>query len=249
MVNPFSLEGKTILVTGASSGIGQTVAVECSKMGATVVITGRNKERLAETFDQLSGEGHIQYAADISNPDEIKGLVEVCPKLDGISQNAGTSKTVLVKFITKEYLDLNLNTNTIGPILLTQLLIRKKKLVNGGSIVFTSSLSGVFCAHYGESMYAASKGGLSGFAKAATIDLSAQGIRVNCVNPGIVQPGYIKTSGIMTEEELKDKLKSFPLGRFGVTTDIAWAHVFLLSDASKWITGINLPIEGGYTLI
>ena len=249
MENPFSLEGKTILVTGASSGIGQAVAVESSKMGATVVITGRNKERLAETFDQLSGEGHIQYAADIANPDDIKDLVEVCPKLDGISHNAGTSKTVLVKFITKEYLDKNLNTNTIGPILLTQSLIRKKKMSNGGSIVFTSSLSGVFCAHYGESMYAASKGGLSGFAKAATIDLSAQGIRVNCVNPGIVQPGYIKTSGIITEEELKDKLKSFPLGRFGVTTDIAWAHVFLLSDASKWITGINLPIEGGYTLI
>ena len=249
MENPFSLEGKVILVTGASSGIGQTVAVECSKMGAKVVITGRNKERLSETFAQLTGDGHIQYDADISNPDEIKGLAEVCPKLDGISHNAGTSKTVLVKFITKEYLDMNLNTNTIGPILLTQSLIRKKKIVNGGSIVFTSSLSGVFCAHYGESMYAASKGGLSGFAKAATIDLSAQGIRVNCVSPGIVQPGYIKTSGIMTEEELKEKLKNFPLGRFGVTTDIAWAHVFLLSDASKWITGINLPIEGGYTLI
>lgn len=249
MENPFSLNEKTILVTGASSGIGQTVAIECSKMGARLVITGRNKERLSDTFEQLTGDGHIQYAADISIPDDINGLVRICPKLDGISHNAGTSKTVLVKFITKEYLDMTLDTNTIGPILLTQSLIRKKKISNGGSIVFTSSLSGVFCAHYGESMYAASKGALSGFAKAAAIDLSAQGIRVNCVNPGIVQPGFIKTCGIITEEELKDKIKSFPLGRFGVTTDVAWAHIFLLSEASKWITGINIPIEGGYTLI
>lgn len=249
MENPFSLGGKTILVTGASSGIGQCVAIECSKMGATVVITGRNEERLAETYSQLSGEGHIQVTADLSNPDDIKALVEACPKLDGISHNAGIIKVILVKYITKEYLDNTLDTNTIGPILLTQALIRKKKVQNNGSIVFTSSLSGVFCVHYGESMYAASKGAVSGFAKGAALDLAAQGIRVNCVNPSIIQTNIFKTSGVITEEQLQEKIKNYPLGRLGEPTDVAWAHIFLLSDSSKWITGIDLPIDGGYTLI
>ncbi len=249
MNSPFSLEGKTILVTGASSGIGQCVAIECSKMGATVIITGRNAERLNETYNQLAGSGHQQIIADISNPEDINTLVEACPKLDGISHNAGIIKVILVKFITKEYLDNQLQTNTVGPILLTQALVRKKKLQSNGSIVFTSSLSGVFCVHYGESMYAASKGAISGFAKGAALDLAAQGIRVNCVNPSIIQTAIFKTSGVITEEQLQEKIKNYPLGRLGEPTDVAWAHIFLLSDSSKWITGIDLPIDGGYTLI
>ena len=115
--------------------------------------------------------------------------------------------------------------------------------------MFTSSLSGVYCVHYGESMYAASKGAVSGFAKGAALDLSAQCIRVNCVNPGIVQTNIFNTAGVITESDLEEKVKLFPLKRLGVPTDVAYAHVFLLSNASSWITGINLPIDGGYTLI
>ena len=187
--------------------------------------------------------------ADLSNIEDIKSLVDACPALDGISQNAGIIKVILVKFISHDYLNEIMNTNTIGPIMLTQMLVRKKKLKANSSIVFTSSLSGVYCVHYGESMYAASKGAISGFAKGAALDLAAQGIRVNCVNPGIVQTQIFETAGVITDEDLQEKIKLFPLGRLGKPEDVAYAHVFFLSDASSWITGVNLQIDGGYTLI
>ena len=250
MYNPYSLQGKTILVTGASSGIGQSVAIECSKMGATVVITGRNKDRLQETYDMLEGSGHIQIPADLSCYPEIQKLVDECPKVDGVSHNAGIAKIIPVKRISQENLEEIVGTNAFGPILLTQLLVRNKKINNKGSIVFTSSLSGVYCVHYGESMYAASKGALSGFAKGAALELAAQGIRVNCVNPSIVQTNIFKNEGeIISDEQMQEKIQNYPLKRLGITTDVSWAHVFFLSDASSWITGINLPIDGGYILI
>ena len=250
MYNPYSLQGKTILVTGASSGIGQSVAIECSKMGATVVITGRNKDRLQETYDMLEGAGHIQIPADLSSYPEIKKLVDECPKVDGVSHNAGIAKIIPVKRISQENLEEIVGTNAFGPILLTQLLVRNRKINNKGSIVFTSSLSGVYCVHYGESMYAASKGALSGFAKGAALELAAQGIRVNCVNPSIIQTNIFKNEGeIISDEQMQEKIQNYPLKRLGVTTDVSWAHVFFLSDASSWITGINLPIDGGYILI
>ena len=249
MYNPYSLAGKTILITGASSGIGQSVAVECSRMGACVIITGRDRERLQQTFSMLSGEGHRQFVADLTHAEEIEKLVDFCPDLDGISHNAGIAKIVLVKFISREYLENILNTNAVAPILLTQLLVRKKKLKRPASIVFTSSLSGVYCVHYGESMYAASKGAVSGFAKGAALDLAAQGIRVNCVNPSIIQTHIFESVGVLSEEQLKEKICHYPLKRLGVPADVAYAVIFLLSDASSWSTGINLAIDGGYTLI
>lgn len=249
MYNPFSLESKTILVTGASSGIGRSVAEECAKLGATLIITGRNEKRLTEVFNSLEGCGHQHIVADLSKTEDIMRLVDECPKLDAISNNAGIIKVILVKSISEKYLDEILNTNTIGPILLTNLLVKKKKINKNGSIVFTSSLSGVYCVHYGESLYAASKGAISGFAKGAALDLSGQGIRVNCVNPGIVQTNIFNTAGVITESDLEEKVKLFPLRRLGKPTDVAYAHIFLMSNASSWITGINLPIDGGYTLI
>lgn len=250
MYNPYSLQGKTILVTGASSGIGQSVAIECSKMGASVVITGRNQDRLQETFGMLVGSGHIQIPADLSNYSDIQKLVVQCPKVDGVSHNAGIAKIIPVKFISSENLEEIVGTNAFGPILLTQALIRKKKINANGSIVFTSSLSGVYCVHYGESMYAASKGAISGFAKGAALEFAAQGIRVNCVNPSIIQTNIFKNEGeIISDEQMQEKIQNYPLKRLGVTTDVSWAHVFFLSDASTWITGVNLPIDGGYILI
>ena len=250
MYNPYSLQGKTILVTGASSGIGQSVAIECSKMGASVVITGRNQDRLQETFGMLEGSGHVQIPADLSNYSEIQKLVEQCPKVDGVSHNAGIAKIIPVKFISSETLEEIVGTNAFGPILLTQALIRKKKINSNGSIVFTSSLSGVYCVHYGESMYAASKGAVSGFAKGAALELAAQGIRVNCVNPSIIQTNIFKNEGdIISDEQMQEKIQNYPLKRLGVTTDVSWAHIFFLSDASTWITGVDLPIDGGYILI
>ena len=247
MNNPYSLEGKTILVTGASSGIGRCTAIECSKMGARLVITGRNEERLEETFGQLQGEGHISIVADMTRYEDIERLVNEVPALDGLSNNAGITKVVMVKHLKANDLNNILNTNTISPILLTQLLVRQKKLNRNASIVFTSSLSGNYCVHYGESMYAASKGAISGFVKGAALDLSTSRIRVNSVCPGIVKTNIF--SGVLTEEELEAKQQYFPLKRFGEPSDVAYAIIYFLSDASCWVTGAELKIDGGYTLI
>lgn len=250
MYNPYSLDGKVVLVTGASSGIGRCVAIECSKLGAKVIVTGRNEERLLGTFRQLVGDGHMKFTADLSKYEEIERLVEFCPCLDGLSNNAGIAKIIPVKKMKPDVFDDVLQTNTVGPIFLTQMLAQKKKINRGGSVVFTSSLSGVFCVHYGESMYAASKGAISGFAKGAALEFASQGIRVNCVNPSIIQTNIFKNEGdVISEEQMQEKIKLYPLHRLGVTTDVAWAQVFFLSDASSWITGVNLPIDGGYTLI
>lgn len=249
MNSPFSLENKTILITGASSGIGKSVSIECAKMGAKVIITGRNENRLKDTFNELEGDGHSMIVADLSNMDDIKILVCESPKLDGISHNAGIAKIVPVKFVNKEDLDNILITNTTGPIILTQMLLRSKKIKNSASIVFTSSLSGIYCVHYGESMYAASKGALSGFAKGAALELAAQGIRVNCVNPSIIQTHIFETTGVLSEEELQEKIKNYPLCRLGVPTDVSYAIIYFLSDTSSWVTGNDLKIDGGYTLI
>jgi len=249
MNNPFSLEGKTILVTGASSGIGREIALICANMGARMVITGRNETRLEDTYLQLNGDNHIKIIADMSKLDDIELIADTVPELDGFSNNAGITQVVLVKHIKQSTLAEIINTNTIAPILLTQLLTKKRKIKNNGSIVFTSSLSGVYCVHYGESMYAASKGAISGFAKGAALDLSKNNIRVNSVCPGIIQTELFKTNAVLTDEELLEKQKFFPLKRFGQPKDVAYAVVYFLSDASSWVTGADLKIDGGYTLI
>jgi NAD(P)-dependent dehydrogenase (short-subunit alcohol dehydrogenase family) len=247
--NLFSLEGKTILVTGASSGIGQSVAVECSKAGAKVIISARNELRLEETYNQLQGEGHRVIVADLSDYNDIEKLVNECSELDGLSNNAGIAKGLLIRAMNKEYFDDIMKTNAYGPILLTQLLFRKKKLNVNSSIVFTSSLSGVYIVSQGEAAYAASKGAISGFAKGAALEFAVKGIRVNCVNPCIIVTDLFKRDGIFVkQEQIDEAAKNFPLQRLGKPQDVAMAHVFLLSGASSWITGINLPIDGGFTL-
>jgi NAD(P)-dependent dehydrogenase (short-subunit alcohol dehydrogenase family) len=250
MYNPYSLKGKKILVTGASSGIGQSVAIECAKAGANIVITGRNEYRLHQTYEMLSGDGHELIVADLSNFSDISYLVDQSPIIDGLSNNAGIAKSLLIRSYNEDYLSNMMRTNAIGPILLTQLLFKRKKLREHSSIVFTTSLSGVFCISQGEAAYAASKGALSGFAKGAALEMSTKMIRVNCVNPSIIDTNLFHMEGqLITELEKESAGSRFPLKRIGVPTDVAWAHVFLLSDASSWITGINLPIDGGFTLI
>lgn len=249
MYSPYSLENKTILVTGASSGIGRCVAVECAKMGACVVITGRNAERLDETFEMLEGSGHQQVVADLTQYEEIERLSEACPRLNGVSHNAGITRILLLKFVQPSFLDEILRTNTIAPILLTQLLVKKKKIGKGASIVFTSAVSGNSCVHFGESMFAASKAALCGFGKAAALDLSPQQIRVNCINPSVIKTEKLMANNVLSEEELKEKENYFPLKRFGNPIDVALAIIFFLSDASSWITGENMQVDGGYTLL
>jgi len=249
MYNPFSLEGKTILVTGASSGIGRGIAIECSKMGASVVITGRNSIRLNETFKSLIGNNHIQIVADLSISEGIESLVENCPQLDGCVNNAGIPKLVTVKYIQRESLNEILAINTIAPIMLTSTLVKKKKLNKSSSVVFISSISGVCISTLGESTYSASKGAVNGFVKGAAIDLASQKIRVNSINPGLIKTDILELANeVFSEEQIQEKLKSYPLKRIGQPEDVAYGAIYLLSDASSWVTGVNIVIDGGFTL-
>jgi NAD(P)-dependent dehydrogenase (short-subunit alcohol dehydrogenase family) len=246
--NPFSLSGKTILVTGASSGIGRATAIECSRLGATLIITGRNEERLNDTFQQLEGNNHIQIIADFSKTDGIPAFVEKIPVLDGCVNNAGIVKTLLIQFITEEIFDGLMKVNTYAPILLTQLLLKKKKFQKNASIVFTSSVSGVFVGASANSMYSASKGAISGFAKSAAMELAPKKIRVNTVCAGMINTRLLD-EGIISQEQLEEDLQFYPLKRYGQPEDVAFGIIYLLSDASSWVTGTNLLIDGGITLL
>ena len=248
--NPFSLENKTILVTGASSGIGRATAIECSKMGATVIITARNEVRLKETLDSLDnehGQTHQMLLADLSKEDEIFKLVDLLPILDGVSLNAGIVKTLPVKFINHDALSEVLNVNMIGPVILTQRLLKKKKLQKGSSVVFTSSIGGVMISTIGNTMYGISKGGLNAFMKGLALEMASLGIRSNSVNPGFVATNIL-SAGVISEEQLKENMAKYPLGRFGKPEDIAHAIIYLLSDASSWVTGHTLVVDGGIIL-
>lgn len=244
--NPFSLEGKTILITGASSGIGQSTAIECSKMGARVVVTGRNIERLQETYNMLEGNGHIIIQADINSEEDIQKLVEECPVLDGLVNNAGRGKSKPVNFIKLEDLQDVYQTNLFGVALLTKLLLKKKKIAKKGSIVFTSSISSYMTAP-GLAIYASSKAAVSAYMRTCAIELGNRGIRANAVLPGMVETKLIN-SGTYTDEDKQNDLSLYPLGRYGTPNDVAYAIIYLLSDASIWTTGIELVIDGGRLL-
>ena len=249
--NPFSLEGKTILVTGASSGIGRGIAVECSKMGSKVVINGRNVERLNETLSMMEGDGHVSIVADLSKQEGINNLVAQCPDLNGIVHSAGIPQLCSVKYVDRKTIEDILNINTIAPILLNTLLIKKKKLQKKSSIVIIASISGTAIGNVGEVTYSTSKGALTGYMKTAAFELAVQGTRVNCISPGLVPTNILELSNDMfSKEQLEETTKGrYPLKRYGTPQDIANGAVYFLSDASSWITGVNLVIDGGYSVI
>jgi len=247
MYNPYSLEGKTVLVTGASSGIGRASAIECARLGASLIITARNEERLSQTLSQLEGDGHQMILCDLNNNEEIDNLVSQLPEIQGFVSNAGFTKLLPVQFINSIDINNIFQVNTVAPMLLLQKLLKKKKLKKGASVVFTSSLAGLGTCSVGNSMYAASKGAISAFIRCVALELAPKNIRVNAVCPAMVDTGILD-SGTVSKEQLEADQKNYPLGRYGTPEDIAWAMVFLLSDAAGWITGDNLVIDGGVTL-
>ena len=246
--NPFSLAGKTILVTGASSGIGQATAIECSKMGARLVVTGRNKERLQETFEKLEGDGHLQIIAELTEPDDVKRLVEETIPLDGLVNNAGYNVMQLVPFIKQSDLHRIFDVNTLAPIYLTHALIKARKLQKGSSVVFTSSISGRGVCSPGNGLYCATKAAVSAFARNAAVDLAGKQIRCNSVAPGMIETPLKEGKSLITEEQWQTNMQLYPLKRFGRPEDVARAIVYLLSDASSWITGSELVVDGGRSL-
>jgi NAD(P)-dependent dehydrogenase (short-subunit alcohol dehydrogenase family) len=247
MYNPFSLENKTILVTGASSGIGRATAVECSKMGARLIITGRNEERLQKTFEQLEGDGHLQITADLNDKADLDNLIQFIPDLDGVVSNAGTGVIAPVKFIKEKDLYSVFSTNTFAPVLLMQMLIKAKKLNKNASIVFVTSISGVTFINPTNSVYGISKSATNSFAKFLAYELASKGIRCNNVNPGMIETPFIKDERWSEEDVAKDTAQ-YLLKRYGRPEEVAWAIIYLLSDASCWVTGSDLIIDGGKTI-
>lgn len=248
MNNPFSLEGKTILVTGASSGIGKATAIECSKMGAKIVLTARNEERLKETLSLLEGEGHTYIVADLADEVQMDALVAELPVIDGLVNNAGFNIMQLVPFIKCEDMNRVLSVNLGAPILLTHKVVKKKKMAKESSIVFTSSIAGKGVCSPGNSLYSASKGGMSAFMKNAALELAAKKIRCNAVLPGMIETPLKEGKANITEEQWEINRQLYPLKRFGSPEDVAYAIIYLLSDASAWVTGSEFVIDGGRSL-
>ena len=248
MYNPYNLKDKTILVTGASSGIGRATAIECSKLGAKLIITARNEDRLKETLNSLEGEGPQMFLADLSDSAAIELLVNEVSKIDGFSCNAGVANTQPIPFYKEEEIERIFKTNTFSMMMLTKFLVKKKKLNKGASIVYTSSIGNVYSAEVANGIYGASKCAIDGFMRTAALELAQKGIRCNSVNPGMVETAIIDNNGRITAEQYEKDKKKYPLGRYGRPEDIAWAIIYLLSDASSWITGTALKIDGGTTI-
>ena len=198
MYNPFSLDGKVILVTGAGGGIGRATAVACAKMGASLMVTDINEATLTETLDMLNVEtpnGHQMFVADLTNDNALDELVKALPTLDGLVCNAGISKVLPIQFLNDEDMNRIVSINAFAPMYLTQKLYKKKKVNKGGSIVFTESISGVKMVSMGGVMYAVSKNALDAFMRNAALEFATRNIRVNSVNPSRVNTNIVKKTG------------------------------------------------------
>lgn len=246
--NPFSLEGKTILITGAAGGIGRATAIECAKLGAGLILTDINGEGLKTTLEQLANqEQHRYVVANLTSDEEIDMLVGEIDKLDGFVSNAGVTKPALVKFINREDLDRIMSVNAMAPMFLTQRLLKKKKFAKGSSIVFTVSIGGIYTTAIANAMYGSSKGALQVFMKNVALESAANGIRCNSVNPGMINTGLLKP-GTYSEEDRRRDMQTYPMKRYGEPREVALGIVYLLSDAASFVTGHSLIIDGGKTL-
>ncbi|MCA6362793.1 MAG: SDR family oxidoreductase [Bacteroidetes bacterium] len=244
--SPFQLTGKTILVTGASSGIGRQVCISAAAFGARVMLSGRNEARLHETLQQLDGTNHQLFAADLTQADDRDTLIKQLPALDGFVHSAGIVKAFPTRFIDQSKLT-EMEVNFEAPALLTAGLMRQKKLNRGASLVYLSSISGQHPPK-GGAMYGASKAALESYVKVLARETAAQQIRANCISPGMVKtPLYDQVEEEYSKPELDKHMARYPLG-VGYPEDVANAAIYLLSPASRWVTGINIILDGGFLL-
>ena len=247
MDNPFSLNGKTILITGAASGIGRATAKQCHEMGASLVLLDLNENGLSSVKEEIGDNSIVLFALDLTDYDRLCEVVGRLPKLDGIFSNAGIVKSLMAKFSGKEDMEKIFEVNTFSHINLVQQLISLKKINKGASIVFTSSMSGVFAGLAGGSLYGATKAALAGYTKALAIELAPRGIRVNTIHPGMIETPLTKGTAL-SQDVLDEDAKNYPLGRYGKPEEVAYAVVYLLSDATAWMTGTQLLLDGGYSV-
>lgn len=245
MVNPFSLADKTILVTGASSGIGRSIAVACAQMGANVIITGRNEIRLQETMNLLDkGTNHRYIVADFSDVSQIESLVAQLPKLDGVSHNTGISLRTTCNNIEIDDCHKIMSSNFEAPVLLQKSLLANKRINKNASIVLMASKAAEFPS-VGNALYSASKGALISYAKVLALELAPRNIRVNCICPTMVWTNLVTSDGSLNIEQLKAEQMKYPLKRYGEPEDVAYLAVYLLSNASVWMTGVCVDLTGG----
>ena len=248
--NPYNLEGKTILVTGASSGIGKATAINASKLGATVIITARDATRLQETFDALEGaeeREHKQIIADLTDEEQMIGLLAEVPTINGLVLCAGKGLTLPIQFATKDKFDDIFNINFFAPVELLRMLYKKKKLQKESSVVLLASLGGTQIFSGGNGIYGASKSALNSIMKFAAKEFASRKVRVNSICPAMVDTPLIHR-GTISDEQLLEDQKRYPLGRYGKPEDIAYAAIYLLSDASSWVTGQSMVLDGGISI-
>lgn len=245
--NPFSLEDKRILVTGASSGIGRRTAIEISNMGGSVVVTGRDTERLRHTFDELdsnAGQLHIMVIADLTREEDLERISEECGELNGVVHCAGIGDKTLLRMVREKDIDRIMDVNFKAPALLQKLLLKKKRIQSSSSIVFIASRAPM-APLAGNGLYSASKGALIAYSRVLAQELASRKIRVNCICPAMVLSEFLEKEGLATGIDYEEKGKAYPLGRYGLPKDIAYLAVYLLSDASEWITGSSFDATGG----
>lgn len=250
MYNPYSLENKTILITGASSGIGKATAIECAKLGATIIANGRNTDRLNETLNSLDtsfGQKHIVIASDLSTEEGVSDLVSQLPQIDGVSSNAGIPTTQLIKFIKQDTMDEVWKINTVAHVNLAKLLFKKKKLNQNASYVFTASIGGTTSFGPGNAVYGMSKAAIDSFMKFCAIEFSTRLIRCNSVCPGMIVTPMTQDSSTFTKEDYEKDSEKYLLKRYGRPEEVARTIAFLISDASSFITGESIIVDGGFT--
>ena len=239
------VKNKTILVTGASSGIGESIVKLLASLGANIILTARNEKKLKKVKSNLTGNTHTYFLLDLEKFDSIGELVENLPKIDGIVFCAGYNEFIPIKFIKKEKIDKIFNVNYFSSIFLLQKILKKKLLNKESSIVFISSISSVMGVP-ATTVYAASKASINSTVKVLASELAGQKIRVNAINPGMVVTPMLNQENI-DMNKLMEQEKLYPLG-FGKPEDIAYAAEFHLSSRSRWLTGTVMNLDGGLTL-
>lgn len=241
-MDKFSLIGKTILVTGASSGIGRAIAIACAGTGARVILTARNQMRLQETLSQMEGEGHQIIPADLTIAEQRKALVEQMPVVDGVVHCAGIGSRVLCKMLEEADVINVMHPNFEAPVILQAELLREKKIAKEASIAFIASAAATMPS-VGNAVYSASKAAIIAYAKCLAQELAPRKIRVNCISPAMVWTDLALVGA--TEEQLHEAEQAYPLKRYAQPEDITGAAIYLMSDASSWVTGSNFELTGG----
>lgn len=240
----FSLYGRRILVTGSSSGIGAAVAQLCARLGAELVLNGRDAKRLENTRASLAGKGHLVVPGDLTEAETQDALVQAVPAYDGLVSCAGAAALVPMRMASEKYLQQMLAVNYLAPIGLTQRLLNKRRLRDGASLVYISALS-ARAAPLAAGTYAASKAALEAASRTIALEHARQRIRANCIAPGYVDTPLLQRLG--SAADMKEKIGLTPLGTI-TPEDVAPAAAWLLSAASRWITRTTLTLDGGISL-